>query len=197
MFSQYNELRPTSGWDLLASLGHPSKFQRLSPLGRVTARHSSSGRQPNFAALNRGRHLYSARRPSRWALAHILVCDRFFCFVLLLYISCDWRRCQCVRFSFFAPSQEIGLGKLGDVYEMTYFVSIVTQNDNSTNQSTDFVPSLVPGPDTHQSTVKTDPNSNLASSFLHPLLDSRWKVRCPRPVTYKHTMPTVIHQHTS
>jgi len=25
------------------------------------------------AALNRGRHLYSARRPSRWALAHILV----------------------------------------------------------------------------------------------------------------------------
>jgi len=29
-----------------------------------------SGRQPNFAALNRGRHLYSAGRPSRWALAH-------------------------------------------------------------------------------------------------------------------------------
>ena len=34
---------------------------------------SSSGRQPNFAALNRGRHLCSAGRPSRWALAHILV----------------------------------------------------------------------------------------------------------------------------
>jgi len=32
---------------------------------------SSSGHQPNFAALNRGRHLYSAGRPSRWALAHI------------------------------------------------------------------------------------------------------------------------------
>jgi len=31
----------------------------------------SSGRQPNFAALNRGRHLYSAGRPSPWALAHI------------------------------------------------------------------------------------------------------------------------------
>ena len=28
-------------------------------------------RQPNFAALNRGRHLYSAGRLSRWALAHI------------------------------------------------------------------------------------------------------------------------------
>ena len=37
----------------------------------VTARHSSSGRQPNSAALNRGRHLYSAGRPSRWAMAHI------------------------------------------------------------------------------------------------------------------------------
>ena len=29
--------------------------------------------QPNFAALSRGRHLYSAGRPSRWALANILV----------------------------------------------------------------------------------------------------------------------------
>ena len=33
----------------------------------------SIGRQPNFVALNRGRHLYLAGRPSRWALAHILV----------------------------------------------------------------------------------------------------------------------------
>ena len=33
---------------------------------------SSSGRQPNFAALNTGCYLYSAGRPSRWALAHIL-----------------------------------------------------------------------------------------------------------------------------
>ena len=34
---------------------------------------SSSGRQPNFAALNRGRQLRLAGRPSGWALAHILV----------------------------------------------------------------------------------------------------------------------------
>jgi len=44
-----------------------------SPIGNVTARQSSSGREPNFAALSTGRHLYSAGRPSRWALAHILV----------------------------------------------------------------------------------------------------------------------------
>jgi len=61
----------TNGWTLLASLGHPCRFQRVSHLGSVTVRHSSSGRQPNFAALNRGRHLYSAGRPLRWALAHI------------------------------------------------------------------------------------------------------------------------------
>jgi len=71
MSPQYGELRPTSGWDRSGSLGHPSKFQWVSRLGSVTARQSSIGHQPNFAALNRGRHLYSAGRPSRWALAHI------------------------------------------------------------------------------------------------------------------------------
>ena len=45
----------------------------FSYIGSVTARQSSSRRQPNFAALSRGCHLYSAGRPSRWALAHILV----------------------------------------------------------------------------------------------------------------------------
>ena len=58
-------------------MGHPCKFQRVSHLVSVTARHSSIGRQPNFAALNRGRHLYSAGRPSRWAFAHILVLCQF------------------------------------------------------------------------------------------------------------------------
>jgi len=106
--SQYGELQPTNGWNLLASLGHPSKFQRFrvlasllhrcrstqvnqtlhdvwpspglvhyiyifggscpltgfcqlqnsfcvpslvfSYIGSVTAWHSSSGRQPKFAA---------------------------------------------------------------------------------------------------------------------------------------------------
>ena len=51
--------------------GTPANFNGVSRLRSVTARHSSSGRQPNFAALNRGRHLYSVGRPSRLALAHI------------------------------------------------------------------------------------------------------------------------------
>jgi len=70
---QYGEVRPTSGSDRFVSLGHPSSFQRISRLGSVTARHSSSGRQRNCAALNRGRHLYSAGFPSRWAFAHIIL----------------------------------------------------------------------------------------------------------------------------
>ena len=41
----------------------------------VTARHLSSGRDPNFVALSTGRHLYLAGRPSHWALAHILASD--------------------------------------------------------------------------------------------------------------------------
>ena len=52
--------------------GTPANFNGFRDLAAlITARHSSIGRQLNFAALNRGRHLYSAGRPSRWALAHI------------------------------------------------------------------------------------------------------------------------------
>jgi len=60
MSPQYGELQPTSGWDRSGSLGHLCKFQRVSRLGSVTAWHSSSGRQPNFVAFNRGRRLYLA-----------------------------------------------------------------------------------------------------------------------------------------
>ena len=77
MSPQYGEHRPTNSWDRLAGLGHPIIFQRVSRLGSITAWHSSSGHQPNFVALNRGRHLCSAVQPSRWALPHILV---FVCF---------------------------------------------------------------------------------------------------------------------
>jgi len=52
---------------------------------------SSSGRQPNFAALNTGRHLCLAGRPSRWALAHILVT---FCLVSEILL---WNREQVGR----------------------------------------------------------------------------------------------------
>jgi len=53
--------------------GTPANFNGFRILAALLHGHSSSAHQPNFVALNRGRHLYSAGRPSRWALAHILV----------------------------------------------------------------------------------------------------------------------------
>ena len=73
MSPQYCELRPTSGWDRLVSLGYPSTpanfngFRVLAALLHGTLVVGVG----QTAALNRGRHLYSAGRPSRWALAHI------------------------------------------------------------------------------------------------------------------------------
>ena len=49
MYPQYRELRPISGWHRFTSLRHPSKFQRVSRVGFVTAPTSFNGRQPNFA----------------------------------------------------------------------------------------------------------------------------------------------------
>jgi len=46
---QYGELQPTNGWDRFGSLGHPSKFQRISRIGFVTAAMSLTRGQPNFA----------------------------------------------------------------------------------------------------------------------------------------------------
>jgi len=87
MSLSYGELRPTNGWDPLVSLGNPRKFQRVSRLGSVTARHSSSGRQPKFAAFNRRHHLYSAGRLSRWTLAHILVWPNLVLWILIIYTA--------------------------------------------------------------------------------------------------------------
>jgi len=53
---------------------HPSFA--FSYIGSVTARHSSGVVQGmELRNFRRGRHLYSAGRPSRWATAHILVVD--------------------------------------------------------------------------------------------------------------------------
>jgi len=50
MSPQYGELLHTSGWDRSGSLGHPCKFQRIASRQRYCTA-SSSGCQPNFAAL--------------------------------------------------------------------------------------------------------------------------------------------------
>jgi len=92
MSPQNGELRPTGGWDRSSSLGHPCEFQQVSRLGSVTARHSSSGHQPNSASLNRGRHLYSTGRPSvgHWPKCLVQFCFHFSlspCIILFLLFS--------------------------------------------------------------------------------------------------------------
>jgi len=86
MSQQYGALRPNSGWDRFVSLGHPCKFQRVSLLGSVTARHSRVG-VSQTAALNRVRHLYSAGRPSRWAFAHI---SSYYYYICVCDITYQW-----------------------------------------------------------------------------------------------------------
>jgi len=49
MSRQKGELRPNNGWDRFGSLGHPSKFERVSRLAFVTAATSLTGGEPNFA----------------------------------------------------------------------------------------------------------------------------------------------------
>ena len=68
MSSQYGELQPAEiCWRVW---GIPTNFN-----GSVTAWHSSSGHQPNFVSLSRGRHLHSAGWPSCWALASVFFVD--------------------------------------------------------------------------------------------------------------------------
>ena len=102
MSSQYGERRPTNGWDRFVSLGHPN-FNGSRVLAALL--HSQT------AALNIGRHLYSAGRPSRWALAHILV---------------------CVNFSFFSTEPRDWLGRTSAKWPILYLVGYET-----VSQSTD------------------------------------------------------------
>jgi len=82
---QYGELRPTSGWDPFVSLGHPTwNFNRFRVLAALLHGTLVVG-VSQTAALNRGRHLYSAGRPWRWALAHILVYCVFVCLYMYGY----------------------------------------------------------------------------------------------------------------
>ena len=85
-------LRPTNGWDLLVSL-NPCKFQRVLCLGSVTARNCSSGRQPYFAALNRGRHLSLAGPPSVGHWPTFLV-------ISLIFIWCGTLCCPLQQLNF-------------------------------------------------------------------------------------------------
>ena len=58
--------------------GTPANFNSFRVLSALLHSSQVVGVSQTFSALNRGRHLYSAGRPLRWALAHILVLSFFF-----------------------------------------------------------------------------------------------------------------------
>jgi len=121
-------------------LGHPSKFQRVSRLGSVTARHSSSGRQPNFAVLNRGRNLYSAGRPSRWALAHISYLVLVFSFQSLL--SCRAKFWYLSTFSCFCcvPGTAISIKRECRIVVLLYDYNILSSVFNHVVHLHTYIP---------------------------------------------------------
>jgi len=65
----YGELRPTSGWDLLASLRHPCKFQRVLHLAALL--HGTLVVGVSQTTLRRWTE---GATISHWALAHISSC---------------------------------------------------------------------------------------------------------------------------
>ena len=69
---QYGELRPLVAEIDLPVWGTPANFNGFRVLAALLHGSKVVGISQT-AALNRGRHLCSAGRPSRWALAHILV----------------------------------------------------------------------------------------------------------------------------
>ena len=73
MSSQYGELWSLTDDIRLPVWGTPTHFNGFRVLAALLHGTLVFGRQPNFAALNRRRHLYLAGPPSRCALAHILV----------------------------------------------------------------------------------------------------------------------------
>ena len=89
-----------------------NRFRVLTPLLHGTP-VLSIGRQPNFAALNTGRHLYSAGRPSRWTSAHILVMDA------LIYIFALW------VLSIFFSSPNLSGRRLDVYHTSTHGVALV------------------------------------------------------------------------
>jgi len=68
--------------------GTPSNFNRFRVLAALLHGTLVVG-VSQTAALNRGRHLYSAGRPSRWALAHILVSTFFAAVSENLFFDCE------------------------------------------------------------------------------------------------------------
>jgi len=87
IFPQYGELGPLVAEIGLVVWGTPANFNGFRILAALLYGTSVLGVSQTLRALNRGRYLYLAGRPSRWALAHILV------LYMLRLVSCIQLHC--------------------------------------------------------------------------------------------------------
>ena len=87
--------------------GTPANFNWFRVLAALLHGIYSSGRQPNFAGLNRGRHLCSAGRPSRWALAHILVIIIVMFIYIYIYSSVIFEYCYVMHCVYTIKAQHV------------------------------------------------------------------------------------------
>ena len=81
----------TSGWDRSGSLGHPCKFQRVSRLGSVSARHLVVGISQTLRRWTEGATCVWQGDHDVGALAHILVLFKRYWFQSLWY----WKLVHC------------------------------------------------------------------------------------------------------
>jgi len=87
MSPQYGELGPLAAEIISLVWGTPGNFNGFRVLAVLLHGTLEVG-VSQTAALNRGRHLYSAGRPSRWALAHIssVIYPAWLCMLQLLAV---------------------------------------------------------------------------------------------------------------
>ena len=94
MSSQYGELRLSNGWDLLVSLGHPSKFQRVSRLAFVTAATSLTKLSRCLAVSWAGKlyiHFRGSCHLTEFCHVQNLLCAQVLCSPILAALLHDTR----------------------------------------------------------------------------------------------------------
>jgi len=87
MSPQHGNFGPLAAEIVSLVWGTPANFNRFGVLAALLDGTLVVG-VSQTAALNRGRHLYLAGRPSRWALAHILV---LLCFSVPMWYHSHWQ----------------------------------------------------------------------------------------------------------
>jgi len=126
--ANFSALAPEIGSLVWGTPANFNKFHVLLSLlhGSLVVGISQTG------MLRRGRHVYSAGRPSRWVLAHILVC--LFCVIFMILVFClSW--CFCVILFYFVSTSAVDCRPTNSVKALKATVATITINVGSKHTS--------------------------------------------------------------